>query len=387
MESVPSPAEQPRVALVYDRGNSWGGAERVLLALQELYPEAPLFTSVFDPQAAQWAKDFVVNTSFLQRYPWLRNRHRWLGWLMPLAFETLDLSEFDIIISVTSEAAKAVLTKPEQLHVCYLLTPTRYLWSHEQEYRDTLPLVLRPLAFQVQKVFRSWDRVAAQRPDFIIPISLLVKERAKQYYSRPVCDPIYPGFRTLPQAEPPRIIPPESFVFAWGRHVPYKRFDVVIEATQRLQIPLVIAGSGPHTRALRKQVSASTSAQLVQFVGNISDGQLAWYLQHASCAIFPQLEDFGIAPLEAVSQGCPVVLHQKSGVAELLREKEDGVWISESSVPSVERALQKVLAETWNRLDIQSRARQYAEESFQLSWKKKIQELWNEHQQQMKTTI
>jgi len=387
MGKVPSSSEQPRVALVYDRVNSWGGAERVLLALQELYPSAPLYTSVYDAQAAEWAQNFQVKTSFLQRYSWLRSRHRWLGWLMPLAFETLDLSEYDIVISVTSEAAKAVITTPEQLHICYLLTPTRYLWSHEAEYRQTLPGFLQPLASLFQQLFQRWDRMAANRPDAIIPISHLVEQRATKYYCRLIEDPIYPGYKPLSQAEVPETLPPSDFIFSWGRHVAYKRFDLVIEAAQRLQLPLVITGFGPETERLKQQAANSTAPHLVQFVGRISDAQLAWYLQNASCAVFPQLEDFGIAPLEAVSQGCPVILHEKSGVAELLENTLDGITIPGSSVTELEVALQKIQAQTWNRLDIQSRARQYADKSFQENWAKKVQLLWKHHRQQLKGSL
>lgn len=387
MEKVPSSPEQPRVALVYDRVNSWGGAERVLLALQELYPDAPLFTSVYDAKSAEWAKSFVVKTSFLQRYSCLRTRHRWLGWLMPLAFETLDLSGYDIVISVTSEAAKAVITIPEQLHICYLLTPTRYLWSHEAEYRLTLPAFIRFPVEKVQGVFRKWDRVASQRPDFLIPISQLVQERAQRYYGRPVEQPIYPGYQPLSSAEVPFHQPTPNFIFSWGRHVAYKRFDLVIQAAQHLQLPLVIAGSGPETERLEQIAADSAEPHLIQFVGKISDSQLAWYLQNARCAVFPQAEDFGISPLEAVSQGCPVVLHEKSGVAELLINNLDGITLPESSVNELEKALQKIQAQTWNRLDIQSRARQYADKSFQEIWTKRVQLLWKSHCQQLKGSL
>lgn len=387
MEKVPNSPEQPRVALVYDRVNSWGGAERVLLAFQKLYPQAPLFTSVYDSQAASWAHNFVVKTSFLQQFPWLRTRHRWLGWLMPLAFETLDLSGYDLVISVTSEAAKAVLTTPEQLHVCYLLTPTRYLWSHQAEYRETLPLPLRLVVQKAQLLFRKWDWVAGQRPDFIIPISHLVQQRAEEFYGRSTESPLYPGYTPLSSAEVPPEIPPDDFIFSWGRHVAYKRFDLLIEVAQRLSIPLVIAGSGPETEKLRRLAARSAVPHLVQFGGRISDAQLAWYLQQARCAVFPQLEDFGLAPLEAVSQGCPIIVHAKSGVAELLRPHKDGILISSSTSEELEMAMQKIQAQTWNRLDIQSRARQYAEESFQQNWTQKVQMLWKNHQQQLKGSL
>lgn len=365
---------------MYDRLNSWGGAERVLLSLRELYPQAVLFTSVYDQKNAHWAKDFTIRTSFLQRWTWLRDKHRWLGWLMPLAFETLDLSEFELVISVTSEAAKGVITKPGQLHVCYLLTPTRYLWSHQEEYRNSLPILLRPVVKPIQQLLQKWDVVASQRPDYVIPISRAVEKRVKKYYQRAGEEPLYPGYSLLPAAKKPRYAPSSPFLFAWGRHVEYKRFDVVIEAAHRLNKQLIIAGTGPETARLLELADR----EKVEFVGQVTDAELSWYLQQAECAVFPQLEDFGIAPLEALSQGCPVIVHRESGVAELLQEGKDGIFLSQTSTNAVVQAIQDIQAKSWSRLDIQSRARQYAEESFQSNWKKKIHMLWRQHQQQLK---
>src|SRR5690606_20208270 len=146
----------PKVAIVYDRVNSWGGAEQVLLELHAAFPSAPLFTSVYDPEGASWAGDWEVRPSWLQRLPLAKKHHQWFGWLMPLVFESLDLREFDVVISVTSEAAKAVITQPQQLHICYLLTPTRYLWSHTVEYQTTLPAFLRPVARKVGQWLQNW---------------------------------------------------------------------------------------------------------------------------------------------------------------------------------------------------------------------------------------
>jgi len=384
METVSSRARSPRIALVYDRLNSWGGAERVLLALHALYPEAPLFTSVYDRKQATWAKGLSVRPSWLQKWRWARTHHRWLGWLMPLVFETLDLSGSDMVLSVTSEAAKGVITKPEQLHVCYLLTPTRYLWSHAGAYRNSLPWFVRPLAKRFQSLLRQWDRTASQRPDCVIPLSNLVRKRAQDFYQRSIEKPIYPGYSRLPDPQQPRHTPSGKFFFSWGRQVAYKRFDLIIQAAKKSGVSIVIAGDGPeHQRLVRLAQSHPT----LQFVDPPTDAELAWYLQHAEGAMFPQLEDFGIAPLEALSQGCPVLVHQDSGVTELLQEGKDGVWIREESVQAVEEALQTFINTSWGRLDISSRARQYAEESFQRTWSQRLQLLWDIHRKQIEENV
>jgi len=174
-----------KVAIVYDRVNKWGGAERVLLVLHKMFPDAPLYTSVYDEKSAPWAGVFPkIITSFLQYLPFAKNNHELLPFLMPLAFESFDFSGFDLVISVTSEAAKGIITKPETLHVCYCLTPTRYLWSHHDQYfKNTIFKILsKPFIVYLKK----WDKIAAQRPDRMIAISTEVKNRIKKYYQREV---------------------------------------------------------------------------------------------------------------------------------------------------------------------------------------------------------
>src|SRR3989344_5365198 len=167
-----------KVAIVYDRVNKWGGAERVILALHDIFPDAPLYTSVYDEKRAPWAKVFPkIYTSFLQKIPFARSWHEGFGWLMPLVFETFNFDKYDLVISVTSEAAKGIITKPETLHICYMLTPTRYLWSHYDEYLNNPPTSLNWIPFYkyISQPFlrytKYWDYMAAQRPDVMVGIS------------------------------------------------------------------------------------------------------------------------------------------------------------------------------------------------------------------------
>ena len=170
-----------KVALVYDRLNKWGGAERVLLALHKLFPQAPLYTSVYDSQKASWAKVFDVRTSFLQNFPFAMY-HELYAPLMPLVFESFNFDEFDLVISVTSEAAKGIITKPKTKHICYNLTPTRYLWSGYSEYFKNP--IFRFLSLPVIVYLKFWDKIAAQRPDKYIAISKEVQSRISKYYGR-----------------------------------------------------------------------------------------------------------------------------------------------------------------------------------------------------------
>ena len=166
-----------KVALVYDRVNIWGGAERLLLALHQIWPEAPLYTSVYDPERAPWAKVFEVRTSFLQKIPLAKKHHEFFAPLMPLAFESFNFDEFDLVISITSESAKGIITKPKTKHLCYCLTPSRYLWSGYKEYFRTS--AQRIASSWLVKYLKKWDLVAAKRPDAYFAISQTVQKRIK----------------------------------------------------------------------------------------------------------------------------------------------------------------------------------------------------------------
>lgn len=172
-----------KTALVYDRVNKWGGAERDLLALHEIFPDAPLYTALFHSKKAPWTSSFPkVIPSFLQKIPFASDRHERFPYLMPLAFESFDFSHYDIVISVTSEAAKGIITKPGTLHICYCLTPTRYLWSHYEIYFKKASF--RAITKPVVSYLRYWDKIAAQRPDVIVSQSTEVQKRVKKYYGR-----------------------------------------------------------------------------------------------------------------------------------------------------------------------------------------------------------
>lgn len=372
--------KNPKVALIYDRVNSWGGAERVLLALHSLYPEAPLYTSVYEPQRAKWAEGWDIRTSWLQRIPWARSRHQLFGWLMPLLFESFDLSDFDLIISVTSEAAKAVITRPDQLHICYLLTPTRYLWSHSQEYFQRFP---RWFAKIVLFLLQSWDRSAAQRPGVLVPISRRVGRRAARYYRRATEDPIYPPFQSLGRAVRPKNLPPKKFIFSWGRHVAYKKFESIIRASILSRTPFVLAGAGPHTPKLKAIAQRLDPAgKLIHFVGRISDQEVQWYLEHAIAAVFPQEEDFGIVIMEAQLAGCPVIVHRASGATELVQAEKGAIILTDGRIKTISRAIDRAKRKSWSRLDIRRAARQYAGVYFARTWRRRIQEMKERHDRQ-----
>jgi len=324
-----------KVAIVYDRTNKWGGAERVLIALHKMFPDAPLYTSVYDPKGAPWAKVFPeIKTSFLQKIPFLRNKHELLPYLMPLAFESFNFDGYDLVISVTSEAAKGIITRPGTRHVCYMLTPTRYLWSGYKDYFKNI--FLRVLSYPVVSYLRSWDKVAAQRPDKIISISSVVKQRVKKYYNRE-SDVIFPPI-TLKTTTPNRKITKKgNYYLVVSRLVPYKKVDLAIKAFNKLKYPLIIIGKGSEEERLR-DLSTSKSTK---FAGHVSDKELSGYYSNCKALIFPQDEDFGLTAVEAQSFGKPVIAFRGGGALDMVIENKTGVFFTEQVWQSLHEAVER----------------------------------------------
>jgi len=228
-----------KVALVYDRVNKWGGAERVLLALHKIFPKAPLYTSVYDKKGAPWAGVFPkIYTSFLQNLPFARQNHEFFAVLMPWVFESFDFSDYDLVISVTSEAAKGIKTRGRTKHICYCLTPTRYLWSHYEHYFGDK--VLRFVSAPFVKYLKSWDKKAAERPDIMVAISRTVSERIKRYYGRSSVIITPPASFVVRKMKKEK---GKFFLLVSRLDFGYKKVDLAIKAFNKLDFPLVIIGS------------------------------------------------------------------------------------------------------------------------------------------------
>ncbi len=332
-----------KVALVYDRINKWGGAERVLLALNKLFPKAPLFTSVYNKQTAPWADVFDIKTSFLQKNPHAIKNHEMYPFMMPLAFERFSFDNYDLVISITSEAAKGIVTKPGTKHISYILTPTRYLWSGYEEYFKNRPL--RIAAHPVVSYLRKWDKAAAARPDVLVAISTEVQERIKKYYQRDSFI-IYPpmslassgqSFDRAQDKLASRNTKKSGYfliVSRLSKFTQYKRVDLAIEACNRLKLPLKIVGTGSLKKELEK-----IAGPTVSFVGDVSDKELVQYYTNCKALIFPAFEDFGLVVVEAQSFGKPVIALRKGGALDTIKEGETGIFFDEQSVDSLTEAL------------------------------------------------
>lgn len=360
-----------RVAIVYDRVNKWGGAERVLLALNEIFPKAPLFTSVYSNKHAKWADVFpIVVPSFLQKMPYLSTRHELLAPFMPLAFESHDLKRYDLVISVTSEAAKGVLTDKHQKHICYCLTPTRYLWSGESEYfrNKSLKKITSPL----RTLLKRWDRVAAYRPDTMVSISTEVQKRIQKYYGRD-SDIVFPPVDTKKfslRNSKLKVVNeqlPKNYYLVVSRLVPYKKIDLVIETFNELETPLVIVGSGSEYKNLKRMAKGN-----VLFTGAVSDEELAFYYAQAKGLIFPQEEDFGIVSLEAQAMGIPVIAFAKGGVRDTVIPYKTGIFFDEQKSESLTNAIHLSSKIEFRKEDLRRNALRFSKERFKQNFLRKL---------------
>ncbi len=318
-----------KVAIVYDRVNKWGGAERVLLALHEIFPKAPLYTSVYDPVKAPWAKVFPkVKTSFLQKIPFSKSNHEFLGTFMPLAFESFDFSEYDLVISVTSEAAKGIKTGGETKHICYCLTPTRYLWSGYNEYFKSG--LFRSFTKPIVWLLRRWDKKAADRPDIFVGISKEVQKRIKKYYDKSSIV-IFPPVDVLGAG---KSIASGYYLIVSRLDYGYKKVDLAIRVFNKLGLPLVIVGTGREERLLKKLAKGN-----IKFAGKVSEAKLREYYMGAKALIMPQEEDFGITAVEAQSAGVPVIAYKKGGALDTVVSGKTGIFFDRQTVGSLEKAV------------------------------------------------
>jgi len=369
-----------KVAFVYDRVNKVGGAERVLLALHEIWPDAPLYTAVYDKKGARWASVFKVHSSFLQWFPWAKTHHELYPWATPMAFESFSFDAFDVVISVTSAEAKDIITKPPTLHVCYCLTPTRYLWSGYTQYQDT-PGIGVPNAFsrtvfkKLAPVLRRWDLLASHRPDAYIAISNIVAKRISLYYKQEPSRVIYPPVDTaLFTRNTDRVKRKHADYFlVVARLVGYKRVDLIVDAFTSLGWPLVVIGTGWEKDAL-----VARAGPTIRFVEYLTDKELILYYQNCRAFVFAGAEDFGIVAAEAQACGKPVIAYKNSGIAEIVTPGT-GILFDKQSVSSLIEALKEFATSWYDGRLCRKNAERFSKERFKSEMQSTIKMLYNKH--------
>lgn len=349
-----------KVAIVHDWLVGLGGAERVVQSLLRLFPQADLYTSVYDPEKIEIFKDRIVHTSFLQHWPLAKRKHQFFAKYRPIAFESFDLSGYDLVISSCSAESKGVITPTETLHISYIHTPVRYYWSGYDEYLANPgfgalnPIVRLVMPGMVNKL-RYWDYAAAQRPDYLVANSNVVSERINKYYKRD-SDVINPPVEVdrFKLSEKPG-----SYYLVVSRLVPYKRVDLAIEACNQLGKELVVAGKGPELKRLQK-----LAGNTIRFITNPSDSQVEDLYSGAKAFIFSAEEDFGITPVEAMSAGLPVICYGRAGVTETVIDGKTGVYHGEQTKKSLADAISKFETMSFDKKLIAKRAQDFSEERF-----------------------
>jgi glycosyltransferase involved in cell wall biosynthesis len=351
-----------KVALVHDFLVKLGGAERVLETLAEMYPEAPIYTLLYDEKTVGnvFPKN-RVKTSFLQNFPgFFRKRYRYLFSLMPLAIERFDFSKYDVVISSSNSYSHGILTGTNTKHICYCHSPMRYCWDWAHQYlkeNKVSGMKLKYIRERLHKM-RIWDKTVADRPDLYLANSVNTKKRIGKYYrldSEVVYPPVDVNRFSVSENS-------EDFFLIVSAITPFKKIDLAVEAFNKLGKKLVIIGDGPQREELEKKAEKN-----ITFTGFLGDKEVASYLRRCRAFIFPGEEDFGIAPVEAMACGKPVIAYGKGGLLESVVENETGVFFHEPTVQSLVGAIQKYFdnSRAFDPQVIRERAEKFGREEFE----------------------
>ncbi len=364
-------AQNKKVAIVHDWLTSMGGAEPVVLELSKLFPTAPIYTSVYNKKDVGAFAGKDVQTTYLQkRIPsFIRYKHVLWPVARAFAFRKLDMGAYDIIVSSSSAEAKSVQKKKGAIHICYCHTPTRYYWSHYDEFKREFNFgILTPLIRPFIPIFVRWmrrkDLQSIQGVDHFIANSEVTKKRIKQYYKRDsvVVHPPVDTKKFIGKNEPSR-----SGYILWGRHVPYKRFDLAIQACNRLGAQLTVVGAGPDTERLKKLAGPT-----ITFVGRVSDSELVRLAHNHKAFLFPNEEDFGISAVEAMAAGLPVVAYKKGGALDIVEDNVTGIFFEQQTVESLIQAIEKAEVTNFSYNTLVQRSKRFDKSLFDTKIQKLI---------------
>ncbi|HXF68222.1 MAG TPA: glycosyltransferase [Thermoflexus sp.] len=358
-----------RVALVHDWLNQVGGAEAVLEALVETFPSAPIYTSIYarDRMPAHY-RSWKIHTTWLDAMPFIHRYHQLYLPLYPLAFDGLNLSGYDVVISNKSGFCHGVITGTSTAHLCYCLTPTRYVWAYEEYIaREGLPGPARRLLRPVITALRIWDRIAADRVDAFIAISREVADRIRKFYRRPsiILHPPVDVERFQPSSRT------EDYFLIVSRLIPYKRIDLAIEAFNRLKLPLLIVGDGRDRKRLERMAGPT-----IRFLGRVPAEQLPDLYARCRAFVFPGVEDFGIAPVEAMAAGRPVIAFAAGGALDTVIEGVTGVFFREPVPESLAEAVRRFEDIRFDPSVIRRHAERFDKRMFQEKIKRMAEQAW-----------
>ena len=363
-----------KVAIVHEHLAQDGGAEKVVRYMQEMFPGSPIFTLVHDKKNANsFFADKDIRTSFLQRWPGGVKRYKWFLPFMPTAVESYDLKGFDVVLSSSSALAQGILTDPGTVHVCYSHTPARYLWTDTKSYVAELPhgrFIKSFLPFYLNYL-RLWDLSASKRVDYFVANSQEVAKRIQKFYQRD-SKLIYPPVEThLFQPGTTR----GNYFLAGGRLVPYKRFDLIVAAFNRLGLPLKIFGDGPELGKLRQQATHAN----IEFLGRVSAETQQTLYQRCIAFIHPQVEDFGITMVEAMASGRPIIAYPFGGAREIVKEGISGTFFADQTWESLAETIIRFQPEKFDSARIVKEAENFSVATFKRDLHDFINQAWEKH--------
>lgn len=356
-----------KIAIVHDYLNQFGGAERVVSALNELYPEAPILTSIYNEGALpDNFRRMDIRTSFMQNIPFVFRGFKLFFPFYPLAFENLDSSEFDLLLSSSSAYAKGVKKRADQLHICYCHTPARFLWRLEDYVkREAIPDWAKAFLPYLLEPIKAWDLRNSKKVDFFIANSKTVAERIRRIYNREsviINPPVDAEIFKLSVID-------RDYYLVVSRLNSYKRIDLAVEAFSRLELPLKIIGDGPDRQRLQRLAGPN-----IEFLGRLPDAEVARHLAEGRGLVFPGEEDFGIAPLEAMACGRPVIAYKAGGALETVIDGETGIFFEAQTTESLVQAIKRFRFEVFDKQKLRDHALKFDKFEF----KRKIERFVNE---------
>ena len=359
-----------KIALVHDYLVQYGGAERVLEALAEIWPEAPIYTLLYDKDLVHDRFDKkTIRTSFLQKIPFAKKHHRIFPPLMMMAIEQFNLDYYDIVISDSSSFAKNIITGPSTLHISYCHTPMRYGWDDCQYYTQeySFPGVVKMISPLLMNYIRMWDWQATNGVDKFIANSKFVQGRIKKYYNRKsivINPPVEVNNFYISSAE--KI---EDYFLLVGRMMKYKKMDLVIRAFNGMKLPLKVVGRGVELKNLQ-----NIAGPTIEFLGRVPDEELKNIYSRAQGFIFPQEEDFGIVAIEALASGRPVIAYRAGDVEENIEDGKTGVFFEEQAEADIIKAIKRFKKINFDSKYIKQQAERFDKERFKKHIEKVVQD-------------
>ncbi len=351
-----------RVALVHDYLNQYGGAERVLEVLTEIFPEASIYTLFYDEKLThQRFLGKTIFTSFLQKVPAIKNHHHFFMMLMPYAAKTLDLSDYDLVFSDSASYGKGIKVGPQTIHICYCHTPLRYAWESKEYLKEyPLPAAIKFFLPPLLAYLRRWDKNAASKINYFIANSGFIADRISKYYNKD-SKVIYPPYDTNKfYFDKFKFNYFSDYYLALGRFLHYKKFDLVIRAFNKIGKRLLVVGGGPEEEKLKKM--AGPTVEFSKFT--INSDELRNYYSNAKALIFPQLEDFGLAAVEAMACGSPVIAFKSGGARESVKEELSGIFFDNQDEDSLIDAVLRFEKMHFDREKIAQYAKRFGKERF-----------------------